>query len=218
MRGMVIGLGVVLIAALGWVGYVEWKAVAITRVPFRVETTDGDFAVRRYPALVLASVEAAGTREAALDAALPTLRAFIEGGNASDTVIDTTRPMLQAPVDAAATPGAPLAEADDFAEDEWIVSFVMPNWFTAATLPQPGAAAITISSEFSARVAVVSFSGFAGEEDLRSETADLLAFMAEQGLTAAGPPRYAIYDPPWRLPFLRHHEVQIPVAEANPGA
>ena len=60
-----------------------------------------------------------------------------------------------------------------------------------------------------ARVAVVTFSGLAGERKVAEKTDDLLRWIQSRGFTAAGKPQLARYNPPWTLPFLRRNEVQV---------
>ncbi len=207
MRWIVIGLVAVVVAAGGWLGWAEWRLTKIDLVPYRVEQADGAFEVRRYPTLVLASVDATGSRGEALSEGFEPLSDFISGDNKSDDRIDMTAPVLQKPADADANTTGPAA-----GENQWTISFVMPNWFTAGTLPQPTDEAIKIASVPPLKAAVVTFSGFLTDDKLASETDLLRAWMADNKLTAGGAARYAIYDPPWRLPFLRRNEVIIPLA------
>ena len=207
MRWIVIVLLVIVVAAGGWLGWTEWQLTKIDPVPYRVEQTDGAYEVRRYPTLVLASVDVDGSRGEALSEGFGPLSEFISGDNRQDDRIDMTRPVLQQPADAE-TDIANLPQG----ETEWTVSFVMPNWFTAGTLPQPNDESIKIASTPTTRVAVVTFSGFSSDEKLAEETASLRNWMGGKDLTAGGTVRYAVYDPPWRLPFWRRNEVMIPLA------
>jgi hypothetical protein len=63
------------------------------------------------------------------------------------------------------------------------------------------------------RVAAIRFSG--GWTDARFARAEttLSDWMAEEGLTAAGPPTYAYYNDPFTPPFLRRNEVLVPLGD-----
>jgi len=62
-----------------------------------------------------------------------------------------------------------------------------------------------------ARVAVIRFSGLAGEDKVVGKTADLMRWVRSRGLSAAGTPQLARYNPPWTLPFMRRNEVLVEV-------
>lgn len=210
MRWIVIGVLIIVVAGGGWLGWTEWRLTKFDYVPYRVEVADGAYEVRRYPTLVLASVDVSGARGEALNEGFAPLADFIGGDNRQDDRIDMTRPVLQLPA------GAEAGVKDlPHGEDQWTVSFVMPNWFTAGTLPQPNDEDIKIGSTPPIRVAVVGFSGFVSDDKLASEAAALQTWMGQKNLTAGGPLRYAIYDPPWRLPFWRRYEVMIPLAASE---
>jgi DNA gyrase inhibitor GyrI len=79
------------------------------------------------------------------------------------------------------------------------------------TLPRPRDSRVKLREIPAHRMAVIRFSGLAGEEKVKEKTEDLLAWMKAEGLTPAGAPQLARYDPPWTLPFWRRNEVMIPV-------
>lgn len=207
MRWFVLVVVALVVVLGGWVGLGEWRATAIDKVPYRVEISDDAFEVRLYRALVLAEVEAAGTRAVAFDDGIEELFGFIGGDNSADDRIDMTSPALQAPantdVDVATLPEG---------EDAWRVRLVMPHWFTAGTLPQPNSNDVKIISRPAETVAVVRFSGALDDRALSEHTAALREWITGRGFTVSGLPNYAIYDRPWRLPFMRRNEVIIPIA------
>lgn len=204
---MVLAAGAVL---AGWFGVTEWRLAAIENVPYRVETSDGSFEIRNYPQQILVSVHEEGARSTAFNEALEPLLGFIGGDNSADDRIDMTRPVLQAPDDET------VAIADLPGEEtNWRISLIMPQWFTVNTLPQPTSSAVEVSSRPAERVAVVSFTGSIDDERLAKETETLNAWMKDKNLSPEGPPRYAFYDPAWRLPMRRRSAVMIPIAAAQ---
>ena len=63
------------------------------------------------------------------------------------------------------------------------------------------------------KVAVLRFSGLVSEEDVESKSEPLSRWMTANNLMTASEPRWAGYNLPWSIPFLRRNEVMIDVAE-----
>lgn len=164
---------------------------------FAVVRADGDFELRDYPALVVAEVSNAGTRESASGASFRRLAAYIfaqdrpEGGEK----IAMTAPVLQ----------------DEPRPGQWRMRFVMPSKYTLDTLP-PAPDDITLTQTPARRMAAVRFSGNASGRDLALMEARLRDWLATQGLMPAGEAEFAFYDAPMIPGPLRRNEVLIPVA------
>ena len=95
--------------------------------------------------------------------------------------------------------------------DGWVISFTMPAEYTMASLPRPVDPAIRLVEKPARRMAVVKFSGLAGEGRMQTKKRELLDMVAKSGLAPVGDPLFAFYDPPWTLPFLRRNEVMVEV-------
>ena len=61
--------------------------------------------------------------------------------------------------------------------------------------------------------AVLSFSGFYNENKVAERTLELEEWMKTKNLQAASIPKFARYNPPWTLPFMRRNEIMIQVLE-----
>ena len=61
------------------------------------------------------------------------------------------------------------------------------------------------------KVAVICFSGSRGEGSMRKKSEELIDWIQVNSLKPLSKPRFAGYDPPWTLPFLRRNEVMIDV-------
>ncbi|GAB1479194.1 hypothetical protein MASR2M74_17540 [Paracoccaceae bacterium] len=72
---------------------------------------------------------------------------------------------------------------------------------------------MTLRAPPPARVAVLRFSGLAGEAKVAAMVEKLTAMESERGLSPVGPPSIARYNPPWTPWFLRRNEVMVPVGE-----
>lgn len=164
---------------------------------YTVVRSDADFELRDYPALVVAEVSNAGSRERASGASFRRLAAYIfaqdrpEGGEK----IAMTAPVLQ----------------DEPRPGQWRMRFVMPSKYTLDTLP-PAPEDITLAETPARRMAAVRFSGNASGRDLALMEARLREWMREARLMPAGEAEFAFYDAPMIPGPLRRNEVLIPVA------
>jgi hypothetical protein len=135
---------------------------------------------------------------------------YISGANRSKGKIAMTAPVAQQREGEKIAMTAPVGQRR--VQESWAVSFMMPASYTLATLPRPNDASVTLREVPGGRHAVLVFSGFTGEDKVRANTAELLAWMGTKGFKPAGPPQLARYDPPWQLPFMRRNEIVVPVA------
>jgi DNA gyrase inhibitor GyrI len=191
-RWIAAGAGVAVVGAAA--AYAQYRQ---TEQPdFVVVRSDGDFELRDYPALVVAEVSNAGTRESASGASFRRLAAYIfaqdrpEGGEK----IAMTAPVLQ----------------DEPRPGQWRMRFVMPSKYTLDTLP-PAADDITLTETPARRMAALRFSGNASGRDLALMEARLRDWIATQRLMPAGEAEFAFYDAPMIPGPLRRNEVLIPV-------
>jgi effector-binding domain-containing protein len=95
----------------------------------------------------------------------------------------------------------------------YVMTFMMPSEYTMETLPLPNDERVKLREIPARRVAAIEFSGGWSQESARERTEELKVWMSQQGLTAAGEPIFARYDPPFVPWFLRHNEILVPVAE-----
>ena len=185
-------------------------AMATEEPPYTPSLKDGNFEVRDYPALIAAEVSVSGDRAQASSEGFKLLAAYIFGGNTKKQSIAMTAPVVQAAAESekiAMT--APVMQTGQ--PGGWTVRFVMPRSYTLATLPTPNDARVRLVSVPAARVAVVRFSGLAGDDDIAEQTGLLNDFVARNRLDKTGRPALARYNPPWTPPFLRRNEIMVPV-------
>jgi hypothetical protein len=183
-----------LLAACAALLLIGSAALAAEEPPHRVEIADGAFQVRVYAPMIIAETTAPGPRERAAGRGFDRLAGYIFGANQERAKIAMTAPVVQAETN-----------------DAWRIQFVMPKDWSMATLPAPNDAAVRLQPTAEQRLAVVRFSGSTPPAVLERETIRLRAWIAERGLTEAGPPRFAFYDPPWIIPAFKRNEVMIPV-------
>ncbi len=204
------GLNRVLVALLLGLSLLGAPAMAVEEPSFKTVSSDGDFEIRDYPALVVAEVTVPGAQREAANAGFRPLAAYIFGGNSGKASIAMTAPVEQAPAGEKIAMTAPVTQTPS--SGEWIVRFTMPSAYTLATLPKPDDPRVRLRETPPARFAVVKFSGVARPELVATKTADLSAWMEKRQLRAAGPETLAQYNPPWTPGFMRRNEVMIPLA------
>ena len=78
-------------------------------------------------------------------------------------------------------------------------------------LPEPDDERIKLGQEPGRLMAAVKYSGTWSEEGYEENKALLEEYLQKRGLTKAGEPVWARYDPPFMPLFLRRNEVLIPV-------
>ena len=178
-------------------------ASAVEEPPHQVVSRDGDFEVRDYPSMTVAETTVDADRNSAAYAGFRRLAGYIFGGNAKKLRIDMTAPVIEARPEYMSATQAPGSR--------WVIRFVMPRGFSATSLPKPDSDGIVLREEPPAHMAVLKFSGLAGDDAVGARTAELQAMLKARNLTPSGSPVIAQYDPPCTLPFLRRNEIIIPV-------
>jgi len=106
---------------------------------------------------------------------------------------------------------APVVE-EEIGASEWRVSFVMPDGSDINALPTPKGSPVVLRELPAHRAAALRFSGLTSEAVMRKQEAKLRGMLSAKGLVPVGTARIARFDPPWKLPFIRHNEVIIPIA------
>ena len=192
-----------LVAALSAPG----AAMAIEKPAHEVVRRYADFEVRDYAPRVVAETEVRLPRKEAGNEGFRRLAGYIFGKNRGEQRIAMTAPVAQ-------WPGRRIAMTAPVAQEErspgaFVVQFTMPASFTLATLPEPLDPQVTLRDEPARRVAVWRYSGTWSEERYEAQLARFRFALAREGLTAAGEPTWARYDPPWTPWFLRTNEIWV---------
>ena len=197
--------------------------LAIEEPAHTVVERDGRIELRDYAPTIVAETVVEGDLSSASNRGFRAIAAYIFGANrsvraAGSEKIEMTAPVAVEPASEKIAMTAPVSaerqgsDALLSGEGRWTIRFTMPASYTLATLPRPDDASVVLREVPGGRHAVLVFSGFTGEDKVRANTAELLAWMGTKGLKAGGPPQLARYDPPWRLPFMRRNEIVVPVA------
>ena len=183
--------------------------------PYQVVRRGHGYELRRYPAAVVAEVAVTAPFEQAGNLAFRPLVTYIGGNNRTRESLAMTAPVTQsrkgeqsqrmamtAPVVQTSGPG-----------DEHVVAFVLPASVTLPSAPVPADPRVVVREVPASLTAVARYSGRWSESSYDHHVAALRNAIAADGLTAAGEPRLARFDPPFKPWFLRRNEVHIDVAE-----
>lgn len=170
------------------------NVMATEEAAYKVVETDGRFEIRDYAPHILAETVVDGSLEDAGNSAFGSLFQYISGDNGTHGKVAMTAPVGQQP-----------------AQEKWAVSFMMPATYTLGTLPAPADPKVTLRPVPARRVAAVRYSGFWSQARYLKFKAELESWIRAKGLTVAGDPIWARYNPPFTPWFLRRNEILIPV-------
>ena len=161
-----------------------------------IEASDANIEIRYYNSMILAEVLVDGDRKEALRDGFRVIADYIFGNNSSSQKIAMTAPVQQQKT-----------------KDRWTVSFVMPSEYSLTSLPQPSGDNLWVREVPSAKYVVVRFSGASTQANLKKHEAVLLDYVSAHRLKVLGSIKYAFYNPPWTLPFLRRNELMLQLVE-----
>lgn len=184
-------------------------AMAIEEAKYEVVQKDQTFEIRDYTPHILAETIVAGNLEEAGGEAFNRLFRYISGKNRSGDKVAMTAPVSQEPRGEKISMTAPVGQQR--VKENWVVSFMMPSSYTLETLPEPENPKITLRWVPARRMAAVRYSGTWSEKNYLRHKAELEAWIHRMGLTIAGEPIWARYNPPFMPWFLRRNEILIPI-------
>lgn len=185
----------------------------VEEAAYTVVIKDDNFELRDYDPMVIVETTIDDDFENAGNKAFRRLFAYITGNNVANSEIAMTAPVI---ADPAGTSGgtdiamtAPVLQ--QYSRGGWRYAFVLPADLTLETAPKPLDDNVKLAEVPAKKVAVVQFSGFWSEASMQDKTSQLKDWISVNNLTSSSEPRWAGYNPPWTIPFLRRNEVMIDV-------
>jgi hypothetical protein len=190
--------------------------VAASESPeFVVVASREGYEIRDYAPFLVAETGVAGSFERGRNAAFRRLFGYISGANAGERKIAMTAPVIQqsrggerismtVPVTTAASPGGGE-----------VMQFMLPRAYDSESAPLPTDPQVQLRELPAERLAVRRYGGRSTEAGFERERDALLAQLAADGLRAAGPARFAVYNGPFTPWFARRNEVMVPL-DARP--
>ena len=135
----------------------------------------------------------------------------------ANSEIAMTAPIIADP--AGTIPGTHIAMTapilQEYSKGSWRYAYVLPADLTLETAPKPLDDDLELAEVAGKKVAVIQFSGLWSEESIQDETSELNDWISVNNLTSSSGPRWACYNPPWTIPFLRRNEVMIDVQQGK---
>ena len=189
--------------------------------PYTVTGTIGQVELRRYPELVIATVEDPGD-----DGGFMHLFRYITGNNRARDKIAMTAPVITGEKIAMTSPvitseqipmTAPVITEEKIPMTSPVLSvagsmsFVMPAGRTEADLPEPSDDRVRLITLPSREVAVLRFRGRASRDDVSNAASLLVEALDKAGIQTRGEVFLMRYNPPWTPGFLRRNEVAIEI-------
>jgi hypothetical protein len=153
-----------------------------------------DFEIRFYPSATIATINSgAKTYRDLSGPGFQKLAGYIFGGNETKTKISMTTPVQMDINDSVST-----------------MSFVMPSAYSKENLPKPNDPNVIIKTTADEYVAVIKFSGYASDSDLKFYSEELQNLLKENGITSFGNYRFLGYNPPYQF-INRRNEIIVSV-------
>ena len=185
------------------------SALAIEKAKYTVLEKEDDFEIRQYDPQIVAETFVLGDLEEVGNEGFRRLYAYISGENMKKQSISMTAPVGQETGSQKIAMTAPVKQEKN--DDQWRITFLMPAEYTLEMLPEPKDTRVVLAQEPGRLMAAVKYSGTWSEEGYEENKALLEEYTQKRGLTIAGAPVWARYDPPFMPWFLRRNEVLIPV-------
>jgi len=189
-------------------------AMAIEEPKYVVLEKTPPFELRSYTPMILAEVQVEGDLDEASSQGFRLIAAYIFGQNQPNEKISMTTPVV---VEEQPAKGAKIAMTTpvniEFNAGKWTVSFVMPAEYSMESLPKPLNSKVQLRQIPAVKRAVIGFSGFYNENKVAERTLELEEWMKTKNLQAASVPKFARYNPPWTLPFMRRNEIMVDVRD-----
>jgi len=183
-------------------------ALALDKPQYTVVAENASFELRQYEPYVVAATSVRGSFEEAGNEGFRRLLRYISGHNQASGKIAMTAPVGQ-------RPGQKIpmtAPVNQRAQDgDWLVTFMMPSSLSAADLPAPLDARVSIQPIRGRLIAALRYSGRWSEARYRRHEQRLAKALDNAGLVIDGEPELARYDPPFMPWPFRRNEVLIPV-------
>ena len=180
----------------------------VEKPDYKVIQSEQNIEIRQYEPMIIAEVEVDGKREDAIGDGFRLLADYIFGNNTVQQVISMTAPVQQKE-NQKIEMTAPVQQQST--GKSWQMSFVMPSKYSMDSLPVPNNNRVRLKEILTKKFVVIEFSGTNSNENVTEHENQLMNYIEANQIKINGSPKYAFYNPPWSLPFLRRNEVMIEI-------
>ena len=182
----------------------------VEKPDYKVIQSEQNIEIRQYEPMIIAEVEVDGKREDAIGDGFRLLADYIFGNNTVQQVISMTAPVQQKENQKIAMT-APVQQQS--MGKSWRMSFVMPSKYRLDSLPVPNNNRVRLKEILTKKFVVIEFSGTNSNENVTKHENQLMNYIEANQINIIGSPKYAFYNAPWTLPFLRRNEVMIEIKQ-----
>ena len=180
----------------------------VEKPDYKVIQSEQNIEIRQYEPMIIAEVEVDGKREETIRDGFRILADYIFGNNTVQQVISMTAPVQQKENQKIAMT-APVQQQS--MGKSWRMSFVMPSKYRLDSLPVPNNNRVRLKEIMTKKFVVIEFSGTNSNENVTKHENQLMNYIEANQINIIGSPKYAFYNAPWTLPFLRRNEVMIEI-------
>ena len=182
----------------------------VEKPDYKVIQSEQNIEIRQYGPMIIAEVEVDGKREDAIGDGFRLLADYIFGNNTVQQVISMTAPVQQKENQKIAMT-APVQQQS--MGKSWRMSFVMPSKYRLDSLPVPNNNRVRLKEILTKKFVIIEFSGTNSNENVTKHENQLMNYIEANQINIIGSPKYAFYNAPWTLPFLRRNEVMIEIKQ-----
>ena len=182
----------------------------VEKPDYKVIQSEQNIEIRQYEPMIIAEVEVDGKREDAIRDGFRLLADYIFGNNTVQQLISMTAPVEQKENQKIAMT-APVQQQS--MGKSWRMSFVMPSKYRLDSLPVPNNNRVRLKEILTKKFVVIEFSGTNSNENVTKHENQLMNYIEANQINIIGSPKYAFYNAPWTLPFLRRNEVMIEIKQ-----
>ena len=180
----------------------------VEKPDYKVIQTERNIEIRQYEPMIIAEVEVDGKREDAIREGFRLIADYIFGNNTVKRDIAMTAPVQQQESQKIAMT-APVQQQST--GRSWQISFVMPSKYSMETLPEPKNDRVRLKEIMTKKFVVIKFSGTNSNENVTEHENQLMKYIESNQIKIIDSPKYAFYNAPWTLPFMRRNEVMIEI-------
>jgi hypothetical protein len=180
----------------------------VEKPDYKVIQTEQNIEIRQYEPMIIAEVEVDAKREDAIRDGFRLIADYIFGNNTVQRDIAMTTPVQQQESQKIAMT-APVQQQST--GRSWQISFVMPSKYSMETLPEPKNDRVRLKEILTKKFVVIEFSGTNSNENVTKHENQLMNYTEANQIKIIGSPKYAFYNAPWTLPFIRRNEVMIEI-------
>ena len=173
---------------------------------YQVLQSELNIEIRLYKPMIIAEVNVEGIRKDAIRDGFRLIADYIFGNNTNGSrtkIPGRAKNGLKIPMT------APVQQQST--GKSWQISFVMPSKYTIDSLPEPKNDRVKLKEILSKKFIVIQFSGKISNENLAEHEKQLMNYIKAKDFKTYGSPKYAFYNPPWTLTFMRRNEVMLEI-------